>query len=91
MALVSKEDVKGFLRVDFSEDDELIMTLIEASKKMCMDVARTASEERFEMERNARTAVMYATAYMYEHREEADYNALALTLRAFFPERECVL
>ena len=25
---------------------------------------------------------MYAAAYLYEHREEADHNALALTLRA---------
>ena len=26
-------------------------------------------------------AILYATAYLYEHREEADYHDLALTLR----------
>ena len=31
---------------------------------------------------NARISVLYAAAYLYEHREEADHNALALTLRA---------
>ena len=30
----------------------------------------------------AKTAVMYAGAYLYEHREEADHRELMLTLRA---------
>ena len=29
-----------------------------------------------------RIAVLYTVAYLYEHREEADHNALNLTLRA---------
>ena len=29
-----------------------------------------------------RAAVMYAVNYMYEHRTEADYRALTLSLRA---------
>ena len=29
-----------------------------------------------------RTAILYATAYLYEHREEADHARLLLTLRA---------
>ena len=31
---------------------------------------------------NARISVLYAAAYLYEHREEADHHALTLTLRA---------
>jgi len=27
-------------------------------------------------------AVLYAAAYLYEHREEADHHAMMLTLRA---------
>ena len=30
----------------------------------------------------AKTAVLYAAAYLYEHREEADHHELMLTLRA---------
>lgn len=47
-----------------------------------MDVARITDTSTFEAEPNARIAVMYAVAYMYEHREEADHKALTLTLRA---------
>ena len=37
----------------------------------------------------ARIAVLYASAYLYEHREDADHKALTLTLRAMlFGERE---
>jgi len=36
---------------------------------------------KFEEMVNARTAVMYTAAYFYEHREEADFHELALTLR----------
>ena len=31
---------------------------------------------------NAKVAVLYAVAYMYEHREQADHNELALSLRS---------
>lgn len=80
--LVSLEEVKNYLRVDFDEDDSLLEHLIAASEKLCMDVARTEDEEAFAQEKNARTAVMYAAAYLYEHREEADHHALTLTLRS---------
>ena len=33
-------------------------------------------------EDNARTAVLYAVAYLYEHREEADHHQLTLDLRS---------
>ena len=31
---------------------------------------------------NAKAAVLYTVAYLYEHREEADHRGLMLTLRA---------
>jgi hypothetical protein len=31
---------------------------------------------------NAKSAVMYTVAYLYEHREDADHHALMLTLRS---------
>lgn len=38
-----------------------------------------------------RVAVLYALGYLYEHREEADYHALTLTLRSvLFAVREGV-
>ena len=39
-----------------------------------------------------RVAVLYALGYLYEHREEADHHALALTLRSLlFGIREGVV
>jgi hypothetical protein len=48
---------------------------------VCQDVIR-ADEETLKKSNNAKTAIMYTTAYFYEHREEADYKQLMLTLRS---------
>ncbi len=80
--IVTLDEMKNYLRVDHADDDALIGSLISSSERMCMDVARIKDVERFEQQENARIAVMYAAAYQYEHREEADHNELLLTLRA---------
>ena len=74
------EEMKNYLRVDFSDDDELIVTLILTAQRMCMDILRIA--ENFYTYENSKIAVMYAVAYLYEHREEADHHNLTLTLRS---------
>jgi len=50
------------------------------------------TEEELEKLRSVmRVAVLYALGYLYEHREEADYHALTLTLRSLlFAVREGV-
>lgn len=80
--IVSLEEMKQYLRVDFDDDDSLLEHLIGASENLCMDIARTGDAEKFAEEKNARIAVMYAVAYQYEHREDADHHALVLSLRA---------
>ena len=80
--IVTLDEMKNYLRVDHTDDDALIGSIISSSERMCMDVARIEDMERFEQQENARIAVMYAAAYQYEHREEADHNELLLTLRA---------
>ncbi len=80
--IVTLDEMKNYLRVDHADDDALIGSLISSSERMCMDVARIEDVERFEQQENARIAVMYAAAYQYEHREEADHKELLLTLRA---------
>lgn len=80
--IVSLEEMKNYLRVDYAEDDALIQRLISAAERLCMDVARVDDLEKLAEDGNAKAAVMYTTAYLYEHREEADHHALTLTLRA---------
>ena len=80
--LVTLEEMKGYLRVDYDEDDALIENMVGAAEKVCMDVARMDDAGEFARVENAKISVMYAAAYLYEHREEADHHALTLTLRA---------
>lgn len=81
--IVSIEEMKNYLKVDTSEDDELISTLIHSAEKLCQAIARKENsvliEDSFD---EYRLAVLYATAYLYEHREEADHHELTLTLRS---------
>ena len=80
--MVTLEEMKNYLRVEYDDDDTLIAQLISASVKQCMDILRTDSEEELESAPNGKVAVMYAAAYLYEHREGADHHALNLTLRS---------
>ena len=79
---VSVKEVKTFLRVDHNEDDTLIRSYIYAAESLCLDVMRTDDRTKLKSEKNAKIAILYAVAYFYEHREEADYKALTLSLRA---------
>lgn len=72
----------GYLRVDYDDDDALIESMVRASEKICMDIIRTDDRDVLERDENAKTAVLYAAAYLYEHREDADHHAMMLTLRA---------
>ena len=76
------EEMKQYLRVDHEDDDSLIEYLINASIKRCMDIARVDERTVFEAMGNAKMAVMYSVAFQYEHREDANFNDLNLTLRA---------
>lgn len=80
--LVTLEEAKNYLRVDTVDDDRLIETILSAAHQMSMDILRTEDPAVLEQEADAKVAVLYATAYLYEHREEADHKALVLSLRA---------
>ena len=80
--MTSLEEAKNYLRVDTADDDALIQNILTATEKLCMDILRTEERSVLEAEPNAKVAVLYATAYLYEHREEADHKALTLSLRA---------
>ena len=89
--MITLDEMKGYLRVDYDDDDKLISDLIETSKGICMDVLRASDEDALLKIPAAKTAILYSTAYLYEHREEADHHALIITLRSLlFSEREGV-
>ncbi len=89
--IVSLDEMKEYLRVDFLEEDRLITQLLSVAEQICMDIVRTEDLEFFASNENAKAATMYTVAYLYEHREEADHHELMLTLRSLlFGSRKAV-
>jgi uncharacterized phage protein (predicted DNA packaging) len=83
---ITLDEVKTYLRVSSSDEDDLIKSLIESATKQVQDLARFTDEEWEASEEKVlirmRIAILYCIAYLYEHREEADHDALNKTLRA---------
>lgn len=80
--IISVEEMKQYLRIDFDDDDSLIENIIISSERLCMDIARIKTRSVFRCKDTAKIAVMYAVAYQYEHREDADHHKLEMTLRS---------
>lgn len=80
--LVTLEEAKEYLRVDGDYDDGMIDGLIATAQSLCLTILRQEEQDLDGDEPQLRTAIFYAVAYLYEHREEADHKGLVLTLRA---------
>ena len=96
MALVSLNDAKVYLRVDSSDENTLIESLIQSAESLCADIGRMNDDEWAEVNADAtdsdsrtlkktrtlmRIAMLYTIGYLFEHREEADHHDLSMTLR----------
>ena len=79
--LVTLTEAKNYLRVDSSDDDEFIQTLILTAEQLVTDVSRLSTDYLVVQGDVVKIAELYAIAYLYEHREEADDKELILTLR----------
>lgn len=83
---ITLDEVKTYLRVSSSDEDDLIQNLIASSEELVRNVSRLSDEEWDSSEEKVqvqiRIAVLYTAAYLYEHREEADHEGLNQTLRA---------
>ena len=82
--MLTLDEVKKYLRVDFSDEDTLITSLISTADSLVRDVSRMESDS--EVSEASKPVMMaaelYTVAYLYEHREEANHHDLMLTLRA---------
>lgn len=79
--VVTLEDAKMYLRVDSNLEDEYIMGLIQTAEQLVMDAGRFDAETLEQECAITRVAVLYAAAYLFEHREEADFHELNGMLR----------
>lgn len=90
--MVTLQEVKQYLRIDFEDDDPLLLSLISTAKQLVMDVGRMDETQLAENEDVVRTAMLYTVSYLYENRNTADFSKLTLTLRAMlFAQREDVI
>ncbi len=90
--MVTLQEVKQYLRIDFEDDDTLLLSFISTAKQLVMDVGRMDEERFSENEDVVRTAMLYTVSYLYENRNTADFSKLTLTLRAMlFAQREDVI
>ena len=74
--MVTLQEVKQYLRVDFEDDDPLLLSLISTAKQLVMDVGRMDETQLAENEDVVRTAMLYTVSYLYENRNTADFSKL---------------
>jgi len=90
--VVTLQEVKQYLRVDFEDDDTLLLSLISTAKQLIMDVGRMDEDNFTKNEDTVRTAMLFALGYLYENRSNPDYKKLTLNLRSIlFAQREGVM
>ena len=78
------DEAKVYLRVDGTEDDEIISACLEKARALCQAVSRLDDDAFASAENSAsvKIAVLYALGYLYQNREGANHLELAKTLRA---------
>ena len=86
---VTLEKAKNYLRVDSSDDDAFIKSLITTAETLVKETSRMSDEELSPYKEVVEIAELFTIAYLYEHREEADYKNLTETVKyLLFPIRK---
>lgn len=86
MAVITLEEAKAYMRIDDEVDDCIIELLIDPAERKVRKIAGKTEDEFEELAKYMKLPVLYTLSYMYEHREEADYQELDLTLRALLAQ-----
>lgn len=78
--IISIEEAKMFLRVDGDEENTLIAQLIVTAEDICEGILRYPISELNEIPESIKQAILYATANMYEQRENFDVKSVIETM-----------
>ena len=82
--IVTLEEAREYLRIDEDDtsNDDVIQSSLETAQALCLDISRCEEADAEENPVVFHEAILYAAAFLYEHREEADHHDLILTLRS---------
>ena len=72
--MVTLNEAKNYLRVDYEEDDALIRQLLQTAKNLVKDVGRMDEKKLVENEDTTRTAMLFCLGYLYENRSNPDFH-----------------
>ena len=87
MTLITLEDAKGYLRVDTSDEDALIGSLLLAAGNLCRDVARLTDEQWEDIDSDKCCSKNYSRDRMTDIRETLRV-AILYTLAYLYEHRE---
>lgn len=79
--LVTVDEAKLYLRLDNTEEDALIQTLLETVESLCQDIVRIDFDEMEEVPEIVKVGIFYGVTYLYENREKADFDELTRMLK----------
>lgn len=76
--LVSLEEAKAYLKIEYDEEDDLLLSLIASAEDLCATILRKDLPEDY----TVRVAVLYAVSYLFDSRGETNMTDLIGMLKA---------
>ena len=90
--MVTLEDAKKYLKIDYGDEDSLVSDFIETAENLVKSVGRLTDEQISSNDPTVKTAVLFTVGYLYDNRTNPDYHKLTLSLRSIlFAHREGVI
>ena len=80
---VTLDEAKEYLKVEYSDEDELIQSLILSAQQLCEDVLR----EPLTNDPVVKIAVLYAVGYLFENRITPNFTELTTMLKYILSSR----
>lgn len=80
---VTLEEAKEYLKVEYTDEDALIESLILSAQQLCEDVLREPVTE----DPVVKIAILYAVGYLFENRVTPNYTELTTMLKYILSSR----
>lgn len=82
--LVTLEEAKEYLKVEYEDEDTLLLTLLSTAESLCSDILRCDLPDGDD---TVRTAILYAVGVLFENRGTPEVADLVPTLKCILSGR----